>query len=81
MTEKVAELGIQKEKGWLYYAKPKDDKMTVCRSKMNREGAQGMEKKQREEIELVDHTPEYQKYIYYVDKDGDLSRSKRATLD
>lgn len=77
MGEKLKELGIEKEEGWLYYASNSDGKLAVYRSKMNRGGGK-MDEPQREELEVTDIDPDYEEYIYYVDGDGDLGRAKRA---
>lgn len=77
MGEKLKELDIKKEKGWLYYASNKNGKLAVYRSKMNRGGGK-MDNPEQEELVVTDLDPDYSKYIYYVDGDGDLARAKRA---
>lgn len=77
MGEKIENLGIEKEQGWLYYAKNKGGNLAVYRSKMNRGGGK-MDNPKREELEVTDIEPDYDQYIYYVDADGDLARAKRA---
>ncbi|MBS1263894.1 MAG: hypothetical protein MAG715_01089 [Methanonatronarchaeales archaeon] len=77
MGKKIERLGITKEKGWLYYAKNKGGRLAVYRSKMNRGGGK-MSSPKREELKVTRITPDYDKYIYYVDGDGDLARAPRA---
>lgn len=77
MGEKLKELDVQKEQGWLYYARNKDGNLAVYRSKMNRGGGK-MDEPQQEELVVTDIKPDYSEYIYYVDGDGDLARAKRA---
>jgi len=68
--EKVAHTGVKKEKGYLYYVKNGD----VWRSKMSRggSGGGGAEK-------VADGGVTIEKgYLYFIDKDGDIGRSKMA---
>jgi len=76
LGEKLEELDIEKESGWLYYAKNVDGTLSVFRSKMNRGGGK-MDNPEREEIKSTDLKPDYSKYIYYVDGDGDIARAER----
>ncbi len=76
MGEKIKELDIEKEENWLYYAKNVDGTLSVFRSKMNRGGGK-MDNPEREELYDVGIKPNYEKYIYYIDGDGDLARAER----
>ncbi len=70
MAEKVAKLGISRDKDYMLYVK--DGAVWRVRRKQP-----GMPKGKPEKVEdggfQMDH-----EYIYFVDKDGDVSRAKRA---
>jgi hypothetical protein len=70
MAEKVAKLGISREKDYMLYVK--DGSVWKVRRKQP-----GMPKGKPEKV--VDGGFEMDNdYIYFVDKDGDVSRAKRA---
>ncbi len=71
MAEKVAQCGVQKEKGYLYYL---DKQGNVSRSKMARGGEKGGG------AEVVNETGVKREkgYLYFIDKEGDVSRAKMA---
>jgi hypothetical protein len=70
MSEKVAKLGISRDKDFMYYVK--DGAVWKVRRKQP-----GVSKGKPEKVAdggfEMDHD-----YIYFVDKDGDASRAKRA---
>ena len=69
MAEKVLKLGIQRDnKGSLYYV---DGQGTVWAKPKKPKGAPGTIIRER----AVDRDKQY---IYFVDKEGDVSRAKRA---
>ncbi|PTD94622.1 hypothetical protein C9439_02045 [archaeon SCG-AAA382B04] len=76
MGEKIKDLDVSKEDEWLYYAKEKGGTLRVFRSKMNRGGGK-MENPKREELVDTGVRPNYDKYIYYVDNEGNLGRAER----
>lgn len=69
MAEKVAKLGIKREKGYLYYVDKQGD---VSCAKMARGGKKGGSPKKIAKcgIERKDG------YLYFVDKNGDVSCAK-----
>jgi len=73
MGEKVARVGVRKERGWLYYVDKNGD---VSRSKMARGGRKKGATK-REKVAKVGVKKE-PGHLYYVDKNGDVSRAKMA---
>ncbi len=77
MGEKIENLGIEKEKNWLYYARSDGGRLSVYRSRMNRSGGAGMDEPEREKLVDTDIDPDYDRYLYYVDGDGDLARAER----
>lgn len=73
MGKKVAETGVTREEGWIYYVK-NNDGLSVYRNKAREGGEQ-------QEIESTDIEPEYDQYIYYVDSDGDIGKSERVNAE
>ena len=71
MAEVVANTGVSKEKGYLYYL-GKDG--NVWRSQMARAGKGGGD---AEKVADAGVTRE-DKFLYYIDKDGDVARSEMA---
>lgn len=73
MAEKVAKVGVKKEKGWLYFVDGKGD---VSRAKMARAGR----KKGHTKVEKVAKVGVKKKggYLYFIDKQGDVSCAKMA---
>ncbi|MDB4981069.1 MAG: hypothetical protein JWM82_1821 [Myxococcales bacterium] len=70
MAEKVAKLGVNREKDFMYYVK--DGAVWKVQRKQP-----GVPKGRPEKVE--DGGVEMDtNYIYFVDKDGDISRAKRA---
>ena len=72
MAEKVAKVGVKKEKGYLYFV---DKKGNVSRAKM----ARG-KKKGKAKIQVVAKVGVKKKsgYLYFIDKKGDVSCAKMA---
>ncbi len=71
MATKIAQAGVTKEKGYLYFVDKDGD---VSRAKM----ARGGEKKAgTEKVARVGITKE-SGMLYFVDKDGDISGAKMA---
>ena len=70
MAEKVAKLGVEREKDFMYYVK--DGK--VCKVQRKQPGVpKGRPEKVADGGFEVDTN-----YIYFVDRDGDVARAKRA---
>ena len=72
MAEKVAKVGVKKEKGYLYFV---DKKGNVSRAKM----ARG-KKKGKAKVQVVAKVGVKKKsgYLYFIDKKGDVSCAKMA---
>lgn len=72
MAEKVAKVGVRKEKGYLYFVDKKGD---VSRAKMARGRKKGKAK-----IEKVAKAGVRKQagYLYFVDSKGDVSRAKMS---
>jgi hypothetical protein len=70
MAEKVAKLGISRDKDYMLYVK--DGAVWKVRRKQP-----GMPKGRPEKVADGGFQMDYN-YIYFVDKDGDVSRAKRA---
>ena len=73
MAEKVARVGVKKEKGWLYYVDKGGD---VSRAMMAR-GGRKKGKTKSEKVAKVGVKKE-SGWLYFVDKGGDVSRAKMA---
>lgn len=73
MAEKVAKVGVKKQKGYLYFV---DKKGNVARAKMSRAGR----KKGKTKVEVVEKAgvKKVSGYLYFIDKQGDVSRAKMA---
>ncbi len=71
MAQKVAKVGVKKEKGYLYFVDKNGD---VSRALMARGGKKGG-KAQKVAKAGVDKESGY---LYFVDKDGDIARAKMA---
>jgi hypothetical protein len=67
--EKVKETNLTKESGYLYYLKGGN----VWRSPMknNKTGVKGM-------VEETNVQTDYDNYLYFIDKDGDVARTASA---
>ncbi len=70
MAEKIAKLGITRDKDFMLYVKDG----AVWRVKRKQPG---VTKSKPEKVKDGDFEMDYN-YIYFVDKDGDVSRAKRA---
>src|SRR4051812_49542181 len=70
MAEKVAKLGVSREKDFMYYVK--DGGVWKVRRKQP-----GVPKGKPEKVADGGFEMDYS-FIYFVDKDGDVSRAKRA---
>lgn len=72
MAEKVAKVGVKRQKGYLYFITKKGD---VGRAKMARGGKKGGGK-----IEVVAEAgvKKEKGYLYFLDKAGNISRAKMA---
>ena len=70
MAEKVAKVGVKREKGYLYFL---DKKGNVSRAKM----ARG-KKRSGGKVQLVAKVGVNKKkgYLYFIDKSGDVSMAK-----
>ncbi|MFH1133664.1 MAG: hypothetical protein V1735_04175 [Nanoarchaeota archaeon] len=73
MAEKVAKVGVKKEKGYLYFV---DKHGNVSRAKMARGG--GKKGKQRQETVARPSVRKEKGYLYFLDRNGDVSRAKMA---
>lgn len=69
MAEKVAKVGIKREKGYLYYVDKQGD---VSYAKMARGGKKGGSPKKVAKCGIKRE----EGYLYFVDKQGDVSRAK-----
>jgi hypothetical protein len=70
MAEKVAKLGIKREKDFMYYIK--DGAVWKVARKQP-----GVPKGRPEKVQDFGGTMDYD-YIYFLDKNGDVARAKRA---
>tara|TARA_Y100000310_G_scaffold196876_1_gene196971 strand:- start:12441 stop:12686 length:246 start_codon:yes stop_codon:yes gene_type:complete len=70
MAQKVAKVGVKREKGYLYFL---DKKGNVSRAKMARGKKRGKSK-----IQVVAKVGVKKKsgYLYFIDKKGDVSMAK-----
>ena len=76
MAEKVAKVGVKKQKGYLYFV---DEKGDVARTKMARDGRE----KGRAKVEVVVKVGVKKKpgYLYFVDKNGDIAMATKAEAE
>jgi hypothetical protein len=72
MAEKVAKVGVKKEKGYLYFV---DKKGNVSRAKMARGRKKG---KAKIEVVAKASVKKQSGYLYFIDTKGDISRAKMA---
>ena len=72
MAEKVAKVGVKKEKGFLYFVDKQGD---VSKAKMARGRKKG--KAGKEKVAKVGVKKE-KGFLYFVDKQGDVSKAKMA---
>ena len=71
MAEKVAKVGLKREKGFLYYLDKDGD---ISKATMARGGKKGGKP---EKVEKVGVKRE-KGFLYFIDKEGDVSRAKMA---
>ncbi len=71
MAEKVAKVGVKKERGYLYFVDKQGD---VSRATM----ARGRKAKKGTEKVAKSGVKKQSGYLYFVDKQGDVSRAKMA---
>jgi hypothetical protein len=69
MAQKIVELGIEREEGFMYFVRNGD----VWRLARAPEGGSG-----RPELVADGGAEMDSAYIYFLDKEGDISRAKRA---
>ena len=72
MAEKVAKVGLKREKGYLYFI---DKNGNVARSVMARGRKKG---KSKQEIVSKTEVQRESGYLYFIDKEGDISRTIMA---
>ena len=73
MAEKVANAGVAKEPGYLYFVDKEGD---ISRARMSR-GGRKSGPQDKEKVARVGVQKE-SGYLYFVDKDGDVSRAVMA---
>jgi len=71
MAEKIAKVGVKREKGFLYYI---DKQGNVSRAKM----ARGNDKGGSPSVVAKVGVKREKGFLYYLDKQGDVSRAKMA---
>ncbi|MFW5746729.1 MAG: hypothetical protein ACOCWQ_04235 [Nanoarchaeota archaeon] len=71
MAEKVERVGVQREKGYLYFIDGNGD---VARAKM----ARGASRRKGSEVVKSVGVQKESGYLYFIDKQGDISRVKMA---
>jgi len=69
MAEKVAKVGVKREKGYLYYLDKQGD---VSCAKMARGGKKGGSPKKVAKVGVK----RKEGYLYFIDKQGDVSAAK-----
>ncbi len=74
MAEKVAKVGVKKEKGYLYFVDKAGD---VSRAKMARGGRKKGSTGKPEKVAKAGVKKD-KGYLYFVDRNGDVSRAKMA---
>ncbi len=73
MAEKVAKVGVKKQKGYLYFI---DKKGNVSRARMARGG--GKKGRQKQEVVAKVGVKKQKGYLYFIDGKGDVSRARMA---
>jgi len=73
MAQKVAKVGVRKEKGYLYFVDRSGD---VSRAKMARGGRKKGRQKQEKVAKVA--VKKEKGYLYFLDKQGDISRAVMA---
>lgn len=71
MAQKVAKVGVKKQKGYLYFV---DKRGNVSRAKMARGGKKGGKKEQVAKVGVK----KKKGFLYFIDKRGDISCAKMA---
>ena len=71
MAQKVAKVGVKKQKGYLYFV---DKRGNVSRAKMARGGKKGGKK----EVVAKVGVKKKSGFLYFIDKKGDISCAKMA---
>lgn len=71
MSDKIARLGIERDNDLMYYIKDGDVWATPRKQK-------GQPKGRAQKIAATSLDMDYSRYIYYLDKDGDVAREERA---
>ena len=69
MAEKVADAGIKRQEGYLYYIDKQGD---VSRAKMARGGKKGGKPEKVQKLGVKKESG----YLYFLDKKGNVSRAK-----
>jgi hypothetical protein len=72
MTDKIARLGIERDTDLMYYIKPDGNVWATPRKKP------GQPKGKARKIADTGLDLDYSRYIYFLDKDGDVARKERA---
>jgi hypothetical protein len=70
MADKVEKIGIKRESNWQYYINGTDVWRTQVKTPSNLTG--------KEEIVSVGNFKREDGYLYYIDRDGDISRAGKA---
>lgn len=71
MAQKIAKVGLKREKGFLYYLDKEGD---ISKAKMARGGKKGGKPQKVEKVGVKRETG----FLYFIDKQGDVSRAKMA---
>lgn len=71
MAQKVAKVGVKKQKGFLYFV---DKKGNVAKAKM----ARGKKKGGKKEVVAKVGIKKKSGFLYFIDKKGDISCAKMA---
>ncbi len=72
MAEKVAKVGVKKEKEYLYFVDKDGDVSRAVMARGGKKAKQGSEKVAKVGVKKD------KGYLYFVDKNGDISRAKMA---
>jgi hypothetical protein len=69
MAEKVAKVGIKRQKGYLYYVDKKGNVVETKMARGNKKGGGG-------KVVAKPGVKKVKGYLYFIDKKGDVSRAK-----
>jgi len=69
MAEKVAKVGIRRQKGYLYYVDKKGNVVETKMARGNKKGGGG-------KVVAKPGVKKVKGYLYFIDKAGDVSRAK-----